>query len=80
MRFLKYVVGVVALELDEQGNIVGEKTSEPRACYTDEQLLALVKEVRETFVEGDLNGRGPDDNVADQLRQRSLSGQQPGSG
>jgi hypothetical protein len=45
LRRLKYVVQAVAVEIDENGEIVGERATEPQAVYTREQLWGLVEQL-----------------------------------
>lgn len=48
-EFVKVVVQAVALERDDDGNIIGEQLSEPTALYTPDQISDYVEKVREHF-------------------------------
>jgi hypothetical protein len=64
LRRLKYIVQAVAVEIDGDGNIVGERTTQPQAVYTSDQLLELVEsldlEIAATSLQGSANGANPE--------------------
>jgi hypothetical protein len=48
-EFVKVVVQAVALERDDDGNIIGEQLSEAVALYTPEQIAQYVENLRASF-------------------------------
>jgi len=76
LKFFKYIVQAVAIESDELGNIVGEKTSDPKVIYNDEQMMEFMQEVKQTLG-GSQNGLGDERAVGDNLRQSILSRERP---
>lgn len=50
LKRLKFLVQAVAVELDSEGNPVGERTTQPQAFYSQEQVLAFCAEFDESLV------------------------------
>jgi len=45
LQFLKLIVQAVAVEMDENGRIIGERLSDPKPLYTEEQIMEFLREL-----------------------------------
>ena len=72
----KYVVQCVAIERDEQGNVVREMPAEPANTYNIDQIQALIQKFHEELANmnagGSANGNGNGAGNQDHLRQSEV--------
>lgn len=55
VRLLKYMVQVVLLEEDEQGEVMGERLAEPVVFYSEEALVEWLPKVKEQITASNSN-------------------------
>jgi hypothetical protein len=58
LKRLKYIVTAVAVELDEEGNVIGEQTTQPQAFYSAAQIIEFV-DTFEASLTAESNGAAP---------------------
>ncbi len=58
LKRLKYVVQAIAVEMDEDGNVIGEQSTQPQACYNAEQIIQFV-DTFEASLNAESDGAGP---------------------
>ena len=58
LELFKAIVQPVAVERDENGDIMGERVGDPVSLYTDEQVLLFLQQVREELA-SQQNGAAP---------------------
>jgi hypothetical protein len=54
---LKFIVQAVALELNDDGNVVGERVSEPVALYRPEDVIDFVQSFPERLAAAQTDSR-----------------------
>jgi hypothetical protein len=57
LELIKIMVQPVAIERDDDGQIVGEKIGEPVALFSPEQLVEYVAQLRQQIDTVNANGR-----------------------
>ena len=56
LKRLKFIVQGVAVELDETGQVLGERLTKPQAFYSPEQVMAFLEEFDRNVSQESSNG------------------------